>query len=181
MIDEKILNRILKSREDRSKKQIELIDRYHMSLISFTLNTPGSIKDSPMYRSIHGAGISAILEKLEEGQISIVHREESYRTTGPETYIVVDIDPLILKEITVDIEEYHPLGRVFDIDVFDSHHNQISRTHIERPSRRCLLCDDDARVCMRMQRHRYEELIHWIEQLWSEYRDTLENTGFSRK
>ncbi len=181
MIDEKVLNRILKSREDRSKKQIELIDRYHMSLISFTLNTPGSTKDSPMYRDIHEAGTLAILEKLEEGHISIVHREEFYRTTGPEAYIVVDIDPLILKEITVDIEENHPLGRVFDIDVFDSHHNQISRTHIERPPRRCLLCNDDARVCMRMQRHTYEELIHWIEQLWNKYRNTLKDTGFSGK
>ena len=47
MIDKKILKQILDSREARRDKQKELISKYNKSLISFTLNIPGKVKDSP--------------------------------------------------------------------------------------------------------------------------------------
>ncbi|MEW8974237.1 MAG: citrate lyase holo-[acyl-carrier protein] synthase [Tissierellaceae bacterium] len=173
MIDEKTLNLILKSREDRRDRQIELIDRYNMSLISFTLNIPGSIKDSPMYREIHAVGVSAILRELEDGNIPVIYKEEIQKITGPEAYIVVDMNPIDLKRIAVKIEEYHPLGRILDIDVFDSLHNQIGRTDLKANPRGCLLCDNDARICMRMQAHSYEELVSRIERIWEEYNEML--------
>lgn len=171
MIDKKILKQILDSREARSDKQRELISKYNKSLISFTLNIPGKVKDSPNYRNIHREGMKAILNKLEEKAIPIIYKESFNKITGSEGYIVADLNPIDLKKITVEIEENHFLGRIFDIDVFDSYHNQISRSDLKTSPRKCLLCNNDARVCMRMKTHTYEELINKIYETWEKYKN----------
>lgn len=169
MIEEKILMAILESKEVRRDKQIELIKKYNGSLISFTLNIPGKIKDSEVYRNIHKEGMKALIKSLEDNKIPLIYKEEIYKTTGPEGYIAVDINPIRLKKLTVDIEENHFLGRIFDIDIFDSNHHQISRKDLGSNPRRCLLCNNDARICMRMKSHTYGELIQEVNRTWRDY------------
>lgn len=169
MVDEEILREILDSRERRAKKQSVLIDKYNNSLISFTLNIPGSIKDSETYRAIHKEGMGIIEDCLKEKKIKILYKEEEEHSTGREGYLLVDKDSHELKQISIDIEEGHPLGRIFDIDIFNSDNEQISRSDLDSVGRRCLLCDKDARVCMRMQSHTYEDLIQNIHSIWLEY------------
>lgn len=171
MKDEKILVDILEARESRRDKQIELIDKYNKSLVSFTLNIPGKIKDSPSYREIHREGMISIINSLENMGIEIIYKEEISKKTGSEGFIVIDMEAIDLKNIMVHIEETHPMGRIFDIDVFDSFHNQMSRRDMDTRPRRCLLCNNDARVCMRMKSHRYEELINEINRMWKSYNE----------
>ena len=169
MLDEKILIDILDSRERRAKKQSLLIDKYHKPLISFTLNIPGRIKDNEVYRDIHREGMNIIRDRLKIDGIDMICEEEGEYSTGREGYIVVDKDSYDLKRIAIDIEETHPLGRIFDIDIFNSKNEQVSRSDLDSIARRCLLCDSDARVCMREQSHTYEELIQSINNIWLEY------------
>lgn len=169
MIDEKALSRILQSREARSDKQKDLISKFNKNLISFTLNIPGNIKDSKVYRNIHKEGMKVILDNLKHKSIPIIYKEEIQKSTGSEGYIVVDLEPLELKRMAIDIEENHFLGRIFDIDVFDFEYNQISRADLGADPRGCLLCNKEARICIRERNHTYEELINKIYEMWQKY------------
>ena len=160
---------ILQSREDRRDKQLDLVKRYRSSLISFTLNTPGAIKDNEMYRGIHNEGMVSIVDTLDENSIPILYQDKINKATGSEGFIVVDFDSIEVKKLLIELEENHPLGRIFDIDVFDQNHNQISRNDLSLNTRRCLLCGKDARICAKEKNHTYEELYNRIEFLWKEY------------
>ncbi len=170
MIDEKFVMEILQSREDRRDKQLDLINRYKSSLISFTLNTPGIVKDNEMYRDIHRVGFSEVKDLLIQNNINILYQEVMNKSTGSEGFVAVDFNPLELKVKLIDLEEKHLLGRIFDIDVFNHHHNQITRRELELNPRKCLLCDREARICGKEKKHSYEELYEEIEFLWEEYR-----------
>lgn len=169
MMDEKFVMEILQSREDRRDKQVDLISIYKSTLISFTLNTPGIIKDNEMYREIHKEGMASIVDSLLDKDIEIIYQEEINKSTGSEGYIVVDLDALELKSLLIDLEESHPMGRIFDIDVFDGDHNQISRSDLSLSPRKCLICGQDARVCAREKNHTYQELYNKVVSLWKEY------------
>lgn len=170
MINEKDLILLLDAKEKRAQKQEEIIDKYRQSLISFTLNIPGKIKDNPTYRNIHMEGIRIIKKNLKDQEIEILAIEEIEKVTGREAYIVVEMEEHNLKRLTVKIEELHPLGRIFDIDVFSKTNKQITRRHIGENTRKCLLCSLDAKLCMRAKNHTYESLIQVINASWIKYK-----------
>lgn len=165
----KTLMEILESRELRAKKQIELLTRYPYTLISFTLNTPGPIKSSGLYTNIHKVGIQHLMKVLQEMDVNIVHMETIEKNTGREGFISVDMDPYQAKKVAAEIEDTHDLGRIFDIDVFDQLHNQLNREAIQLKPRKCLLCNEEALVCMKMKTHTYEELIAKVEEIGNSY------------
>lgn len=166
---ERLLLDILNSREERAYKQLNILKDYHNSLVSFTLNIPGAVKDSDIYRKIHKEGLKEILKRLYSANLEEKYLEEINKITGPEAYISVDIDSTQLKRWMVGIENHHPLGRIFDIDVFDPDHKQVSRSSLGLESRGCLICDKDARICMREESHSYEALVFEIEKLSQQY------------
>lgn len=174
MVDKKVLYEILNSRENRALMQKKIIEMYKHSLISFTLNIPGPNKDSIEYRRIHDEGMRAITNTLEEKGYKIEYIERIYKSTGAEGYISIDIEPIELKIITVEIEDTHSLGRLFDIDVFDRDHNQISRRDIGYHPRKCLICDKDARVCSRSGLHSLDELIEKINYIYNSFLNNSE-------
>ena len=169
-MDEKILIDILDSNEKRANKQKQLIEKYKNSLISFTLNIPGRVKDNPNYRKIHMDGVRIIGEVLKENSIDIVYIEENVKITGREAYIVVEADEYKLKKAMIDIEDNHPIGRILDIDIFNSKNQQISRSDINKPLRRCLICEKNAIICMREKNHTYEELVDQVNIICEKYK-----------
>ena len=166
-MDEKIFFDILQSREDRALFQEEIINKYNAPIISFTLNIPGKIKDSSMYRKIHNAGIEAINKSLNDYEVIYTKKKE--KSTGPEAYFSVNINPLELKQLTTKIETEHPLGRLFDIDVLDINNKQISRTELELEPRKCMICENNAKECSRSKKHSLEELLEEIKYIYRSY------------
>lgn len=166
---EKIALEILKSREDRAAFQKELIEKYKHSLVSFSLNIPGPIKDRPEYREIHEMGMKAILDELKKRGLKIVFIHRIDKNTGPEGYISLNLDPKELKKLTSEIETNHPLGRIFDIDVFDKDYNQISRRDLGLSPRKCLICHEEAKVCSRAGSHSLEDLLDRIMEIYDMY------------
>lgn len=167
--DMKILIDILDSKEARVNRQKELLANYPYTLISFTLNIPGSVKNSNLYRKIHKEGMSVLLSKLNELNIPVVHLETIDKVTGEEGFISVDYDSVKTKNIVVNIEDTHYLGRIFDLDVFDVNHNHIGRSDIRKKPRKCLICDKDALVCMRLKSHGYDELVSRVKDIGKSY------------
>jgi len=80
-------------------------------------------------------------------------------------YAVKSQDPLFVKKITIHVEETPPLGRLFDIDVYDKAGNGIGRAELGYPVRRCLICEKDAKLCGRSRSHTVEELYGCVESM----------------
>ena len=106
-----------------------------------------------------------LMKKLDKSAISLVHCESYELDTGHEAYFVVNTDARTLKAYTLQLENQHPLGRLFDFDVIGPDGSAVSREDLGNPKRKCLLCDEDAHVCARSKRHPMEELTKEIQSI----------------
>lgn len=162
--------RIVLAREARAKRQQELILEFKQPLLSLTTNVPGPDKDVPMASLISQEATRAIRSALDTARITVRYMETRNTASGPESFwILNEIGAKPLKRLMIDIENGHPLGQLFDIDVLD-----VDGTHLERasfgvPPRRCLLCDRPAYECIRSQKHSLTELINEMGALVLEY------------
>ncbi len=161
------LAEILSNRDERTIYRTVLIDRFHFPLICFTLNLPGPEKYTAQSSLIHAAGTAVLFASLQFHALQPVHAEIRHQKTGIEGFFVTDASPLFLKKICCQIEEDHPLGRLFDMDVFDPKNTPINRAQAGFPERTCLLCGGNVTVCRREKKHsltafneRVMEMIH---------------------
>ena len=99
----------------------------------------------------------------------IVKQEEKDLETGFEAYFLIQMSLLECKRMACDIEDTHPLGRLFDIDVIDADVSPVPRAAIGKEGRKCLLCEQEARYCMRNHTHSREELQRKIQQMIEAY------------
>jgi len=159
------LEQVLAARDNRSRRQSELIVRYGLPLICLTVNAPGSWKNSPAARQAFRAGCSELLRQLALCGVSPVLCETSDSITGCEAFLVVNMHETLLKELTVQIENAHPLGRLLDYDVIGRDGMAISRVSLGYPARKCLLCGEPAHACARNQTHSMEELHNQIDSM----------------
>ncbi len=153
-----MLEALLKSKEARAARILELARRGEGAVVSLTVNWPGPEKDSPKARLIHRAGTDA-LRSAFAGRI--IYEELRELATGGEAYYIVNDDAKAVKAAACAIEEAHPLGRLFDIDVHGD--APISRTELGYEPRRCMVCGGETLVCRRQQRHTPEELEGCID------------------
>ena len=155
------LKELLDAREARAAHQWELMRRYpQCSLISMTLNIPGPVKDSEKYRKTLVAGLS----ELKAQMANVVYEEVRWLKTGSEAFLVVNEPVLDVKKKAVTVEEQSPIGRLLDIDVIGKE-GPVSREKVGGKPRKCLICDADAKVCARMQKHSVEELLEKIDEI----------------
>lgn len=155
------LSMMLNHREQRMFEQEKIRNTYRTPLISFTMNIPGPIKSAPIIRRAFDEGKHILLERLEENKFKILESNEFHACTGDELILAINAPSDQLKDITSDIEEHHPYGRLFDMDVLDANGNKLSRTHY----RTCLLCNKQAQDCARNRTHSVDELVDAIIQL----------------
>lgn len=156
------LEQLLASRDARAAHQQALLDAWPgHSLICLTVQFPGPIKRSASALVVGGAGMAALLDKF--GSV-VRHAQVRDLETGYEAYLVVPLPALLVKKTCCQIEDTHPLGRLMDIDVLETGH-LLDRASVGLPPRRCLLCDQPARYCMRARTHTTEELLRKIEQM----------------
>ena len=141
---------------------MELLSRYpDKTLLCMTVIMPGTIKRNTDSLTVAASAMKALRELTP--RVKIV--QELDLETGYEAYALTDIDELSAKEMACDIEENTPLGRLFDIDIIDKQGVPISRESIGRPPRRCIVCENEARYCMRNHSHTQQEIQERIKQL----------------
>lgn len=163
------LEELLNARELRAIKQKELIKTYKATLISFMVNIPGKYKDTPLIRKIHKEERNILHQILKKECIPIIYEEAICKKTGPEGFVILEIDSIKVKRLLVQIENNHSLGRLFDYDVFDKEYNLITRASINKPRRKCFICNEYASVCARSRKHTYRELIFEINAIVLNY------------
>ena len=157
------IDEVLLSREKRVTIQNEMINKYKLPIISFTMNIPGPIKTNDEIKKAFDIGKNLILEKLKENNIEILEVQELNENTGNELFILANSSAEKIKDITVTIEENSELGRLFDIDVIDVNFEKLSR----KSFRKCLICEEQAQECGRSRKHSVEELQKKVQEILS--------------
>lgn len=90
--------------------------------------------------------------RLKAAGTDWLHRELQYAPTREEAYYAVPMEISALKRLLVEIEETGPSGRLLDLDLLDVHGHPVSRESLGLHQRRCLLCNQPAKLCARSRR-----------------------------
>ncbi len=164
------LPEMLAGRESRVNRQQKLLERYGAPLICFTLNIAGPVKVFPLSVRAFYDGVLAIGVKLAKkvGEAACSYMQVLDHPWGYEAYYVVEEDALTIKRMMTEIEETHPFGRLFDIDVLRQDGTKVSRQEIGYPGRACLICGEDAAFCASTRAHSVAELQEKTVQLIAE-------------
>lgn len=161
------LDQLLASREHRHDKQVALLGANPgCTLMSLTVIMPGPVKRNSHSLIVANAALTAVLECFR-GTIKDIEVHD--RTTGYEAFIVTTMSNDEAKRLACKIEDEHPLGRLFDIDIIAADGAPISRTAIGQLARRCLICDQEARFCMRNHTHTQAEIQQTIDKMIDRY------------
>ena len=160
---EATLQEILAARENRARKQKDLLSRFQKPLLCFSMNIPGPEKCNADISVGFTVGNLLLQEKLSPTKL--LHFEKHQSHAGCEAYYVVDMDAQTLKQIAIEIENTDPIGRLFDMDVLDEQGQHISRTDYGFAPRKCLICQQDARICARSRNHGLNVLIKRTNEL----------------
>lgn len=163
------LEDVLKAREARASLQQEWLLGFGQSVISTTLVWPGEVKDTPLARQVMAEAKEALNQLLQKHRWEVSRHEIRFQPTGPEAFWSISAPAWMIKHVTAHLEDNHPLGRLWDIDVFCPTSGLIKRSAIHQPMRRCFICDEPAHVCSRMRRHSPNELAQVIEDLTYDY------------
>ena len=161
------LNELLASRDARHAMQQKLLaDNSGKTLVCLTVVMPGSVKRNHQSLTAAHAAVEAMRKAFDHEEDSLTERDLE---TGYEAYLVTPLPLLEAKRIAVNIEDTHPLGRLFDIDIINADGVPVSRDAIGEKPRRCLVCDHEARYCMRMRWHTQEEIWAKINEMVDSY------------
>lgn len=173
MKDSKILamNRMLDAKEKRYYNIKDLTEKYEASVLSFMLNIPGEDKNFEEAVSFHKKYVDKIKNLLEENKIKILFEDYQNLVTGMEYLAVLDGDGCVIKKLMMEVEEESLGGRLLDIDIYDKDFSQISRSSLGLPERKCIICGDTARTCIKEERHKIEELEERVREI---IKDTIE-------
>ncbi|QMI04027.1 citrate lyase holo-[acyl-carrier protein] synthase [Citrobacter sp. RHB25-C09] len=156
------LEEILQAREKRVARQRHALACYRLPLISLTLVAPGPIKNTPAWRRVADLARAEIVACCERNQWVCVWETTTAARSGPEWMAALCAPAKQLKQAMLLLEDEHPLGRLWDIDVIDCDGSVISRSALGKASRPCLICNEDAHVCARARRHEPDLLLEEI-------------------
>lgn len=162
------LAEMLDARERRAFRQQKLLKEYHCTIICFTMNIAGPVKNNPLILRGFQLGKRLLEERMEALKIKPVYFEEINEVTGNEAFYILDWEPLIIKRITSDIEDESALGRLFDMDVLRAAGQKVDRTELGLPPRSCLVCGKPAKECSRSRIHSVAELQSRTTQILTE-------------
>ena len=161
------LEELLASREARALRQKDYLRDYpEGTLVSLTVIMPGSVKRDSASLITAQAAVTAMVSAFGRSMVTLELRD---LPTGYEAYMVTSLPCLQAKAETCRIEDSHPLGRLFDLDVIDSDGIPVSRTAVGKAPRGCLLCGNTAAYCMRNRTHTQEELLRRIGEMIDAY------------
>ena len=161
------LDQLLASRDQRWHRQMELLGEHpDETLLCLTVIMPGSVKRNRLSLTVARAATEALQATFGN---SLTWMEEHDRETGFEAYAFTSLPLLDAKRTACRIEEEHPLGRLFDIDVIAPDGTPLSRASVGAQPRRCLLCNNEARYCMRNHTHSQEQLQDRIAEIVDAY------------
>ncbi len=149
------LEEVLAFRDEKAGTQARLLEMDPAGcVVSLGMNIPGPVKWNDAVRAAFEAGRLELAGLLAE-QGCVLRQERVLLLPGgcAGICLVSGAAALELKRAAVQLEERHPLGRLFDVDVLGPDGLALSRQAVGAAARRCLLCGGDAKVCGRSRAH----------------------------
>lgn len=168
------LEQILNAREQRQSVQSKLLKQYQSALICLTINMPGKFKLTKDSIFLFNEAVCAIEPLAKKNNWQILYQQQQELKTGPEGYWVIATRAATkIKKKLIELEQKHPLGRLWDIDVFSPETGYaLSRKMLAIEPRACLICDQPAKVCARSQQHSLLQLLTVIQNKITNYRNS---------
>ena len=157
---------VLENRSTRAERQQAMLASGCTSLVSISMNIPGDIKQFPLAHEAFCEGLATLRNIFSE---HILKEKIFSFPTGDEALLALDLAGDWVKCQTISLEETHPLGRLFDIDVLGGDGITLSRSAFALPPRRCFLCGKNAKICGRSRTHTITELRNKIAELLSNF------------
>ncbi|MCH8612734.1 citrate lyase holo-[acyl-carrier protein] synthase [Arsenicicoccus dermatophilus] len=157
------LQAILDARDARATRRRELQRRHPAgTVVVVTLVIPGPDKDGPGWCDLGEEAVGSVLRLCARRGWALDARESVDAATGPETVLVVRAEPSELKSALVELEDSHPWGRLWDLDVHVGE-MPLSRAALGAHPRRCLVCPRPAHACARSRAHPLTEVLAAVE------------------
>ena len=153
------LQDILLAREQRVARQNVFLQAGY-PIISFCMNIPGPVKNSPEIERAFYLGVSRLKDSLP-----ILKEEIRSEHTGCEAIFSVDMPAQALKDFCIGLEDSLPLGRLWDMDVLTPTGEALTRSQ----HRGCLVCGKPGRLCAATRAHNITQLQQATGQLIREY------------
>ena len=151
------LEAMLEARERRAARQRAMQEAYDCALVSFTLNIVGPVKRFPLADRCFETGKTEIVRQWGRVGLEAAGGITVDEPTGMEALWAVKSSLPVLKLSMAAIEDGHPLGRLFDIDVIGPGGVPFSRSQADLPERGCIVCGKPGAGCARSRAHPAEE------------------------
>ena len=155
------LGDVLELRDRRAALQNELLRQYELPLVSFTLNIAGEIKRYKVGDIAFRDGCQRLTAALG----APVYSQISYENAGVQAVFVYGLPPEAIKQHCEAIEDSHPAGRLFDMDVIAPGRGKLSRSI----PRKCFVCGREARICARSRAHGLDNIKNAMFELFRAY------------
>ena len=127
------IDALLAAKEQRAARQADWLAHYQQPVISLTLVTPGAVKDSIRYRNMMGVALQACDQLLWKHRWQTLDRQVLWLPTGPEALWCVAHPASEIKAMCSTLEQSHPLGRLWDIDVICPQNGLVGRQSLAGP------------------------------------------------
>ncbi|RDY26013.1 citrate lyase holo-[acyl-carrier protein] synthase [Romboutsia weinsteinii] len=171
-MDTSLIEEFLFDREKRVWHQEDLLKKNKdKTLVTVRINYPGIEKSNYITDDIVNIIYNEMLTYYSK---YIVYYDKYKNKEGLICHFLFNVDFVTIKKLMIDIEEKHILGRCVDIDVYTMKDDKvigISRSHLYKKTRKCFICNLDAKICSRAQTHSVEDIKKYFEDIYSEYTD----------
>lgn len=157
-----MISNILNDREKRYYKILSFIEQYQLPVVCGKINYPGQDKNTPEAQRAFEVLQQLILSSFTAHSMDC---ETLSGHDGKSILMPVNLSPKEAKKKALELEKSHPLGRIFDIDVYIEGGKSIGRSDMGLESRKCLLCGKEARLCIREQKHTVHETMEQVNGL----------------
>jgi holo-ACP synthase / triphosphoribosyl-dephospho-CoA synthase len=128
------------------------------ALAVLTLRMPAELRTSGEFSATALSMHAAFADELRARGIPILHEEFRVGDDGPESYIAAAIDPIRFKRMAEEWEKRHPLGDLADLDIMDTKGKPVGRSDLGLPPRTCLVCGEEAALCVTGRRHGFDAI-----------------------
>lgn len=161
-----MIDKILEDREKRYNIILELIEKHGLPVLCGKINYPGNNKNAKEAKEAFNILLKSIEEVFQSYTIDKVITS-GYDGSG--VILVLNIESKAAKGKAVAIEENHSIGRIFDIDIYDTDGAPLSREDKGMQPRKCMVCGQNARECMKLKRHSLEETLKIVNGIINNY------------
>ncbi len=159
------MEEILVAREKRANHILALREQFKdKTIVILKLNVPGNDKNLLKLKFIYRLYHEKMMNEFQE---KIIKTAKVKSLDGDYFFYVINEDGKKVKAKTVLLEETNAIGKLVDLDVYQD--EKISRTELGYCLRKCLICNQDAHLCVRSKAHSLNEVFAKIDEMINDY------------